>query len=155
MSNKVCCFSGHRNISSQKKSAVYSKLIDEIKTLINVGYDTFICGGALGFDTLCAQAVLEIKNSNNDIKLVLALPCKNQTKNWKQADIDIYKYILERSDEVIYISENYYNGCMHKRNKFMVDNSSQCICYLDKSYGGTAFTVKYATEKGLKLINLA
>lgn len=109
MSNKVCCFSGHRNISSQKKSAVYSKLIDEIKTLINVGYDTFICGGALGFDTLCAQAVLEIKNSNNDIKLVLALPCKNQTKNWKQADIDIYKYILERSDEVIYISENYYN----------------------------------------------
>lgn len=35
MSNKVCCFSGHRNISSQKKSAVYSKLIDEIKSLIN------------------------------------------------------------------------------------------------------------------------
>lgn len=154
MKNKICCFSGHRKMS-EEKSKVYEKLNKQINILINEGYDTFICGGALGFDTLCALAVLKAKDNNECIKLVLALPCENQTKNWRQNDIDIYNSIIEKSDKVIYTSSQYYNGCMHRRNRFMVDNSSCCICYLNNSYGGTAYTVKYADCQGLRIINLA
>lgn len=155
MKTKTCCFSGHRNMPAEEKSKVYKKLNKQIEILINDGYDTFICGGALGFDTLCASAVLAAKSSNDNIRLVLALPCKNQAERWKQKDIDIYNSIIEKSDKVIYTSSHYYNGCMHKRNRLMADNSSCCICYLKKPFGGTAYTVKYASEKGLKIINLA
>ena len=45
-------------------------------------------------------------------------------------------------------------GCMHKRNRHLVDNSSVCVCYLNKENGGTAYTVDYAGKKGLEIINL-
>ena len=106
MKNKTCCFSGHRKMS-EEKSKVYEKLNKQINILINEGYDTFICGGALGFDTLCALAVLKAKDNNECIKLVLALPCENQTENWRQNDIDIYNSIIEKSDKVIYTSSQY------------------------------------------------
>lgn len=154
MKSKTCCFSGHRKIF-EEQTKVYEKLNRQIPALIKAGYNTFICGGALGFDTLCAQAVLKAKCSYSGIKLVLALPCRNQTDRWTQKDIAVYNSIIEKSDKVIYTSSQYYSGCMHRRNRFMVDNSACCICYLNKSCGGTAYTVKYAAEKGLHIINLA
>lgn len=66
-----------------------------------------------------------------------------------------YKRILACSDKVVYTSERYYNGCMHKRNRHLVDNSSLCICYLTKQNGGTVYTVKYAKEKGFAVVNIA
>ena len=43
---------------------------------------------------------------------------------------------------------------MHKRNRYLVDNSSVCICYLTEATGGTAYTVDYAQTKNLTVINL-
>ena len=37
----------------------------------------------------------------------------------------------------------------------MVDNSSVCVCYLNRESGGTAYTVDYARKNGLEIINLA
>ncbi len=45
--------------------------------------------------------------------------------------------------------------CIVKRNRHLVDYSSACICYLNKSTGGTAYTVEYAKKRGLQIINLA
>ena len=67
----------------------------------------------------------------------------------------IYESIKEQADKVVYTSEEYTRGCMHKRNRHLVDNSSVCICYLTESTGGTAYTVNYAKEKGLMTINVA
>ena len=36
--------------------------------------------GALGFDTIAAQAVLSVKETYPEVKLILVLPCENQTK---------------------------------------------------------------------------
>jgi len=44
---------------------------------------------------------------------------------------------------------------MHLRNRYMVDHSCTCICYLTETTGGTAYTVKYAREKGLHIFNIA
>ena len=43
---------------------------------------------------------------------------------------------------------------MHKRNRHLVDNSSLCIAYLTKESGGTAYTVNYARQSGLTIINI-
>lgn len=122
---------------------------------IEQGYRYFGCGGALGFDTLAAQTVLEMKNEYPEIRLILVLPCCNQMRCWKEADIAEYERIMKAADKVTYTSEQYYSGCMHKRNRHLVDNSSLCICYLTEPSGGTAYTVNYARTQGLKIINVA
>ena len=76
--------------------------------------------GALGFDTLAALAVLELKQQYPQIKLILVLPCRNQTREWKEADIQKYEWIKSKADKVVYTSEHYYNGCMQKRNRHLI-----------------------------------
>ena len=66
-----------------------------------------------------------------------------------------YKDILALADEVRYVCESYCTGCMHLRNKVMVDNSRVLIAYHTDSRGGTAYTVSYAKEKKREIINVA
>lgn len=122
---------------------------------IEQGYHYFGCGGALGFDTLAAQTVLRLREIYPEIRLILVLPCRNQTRGWKQDDVAEYDRIMKAADKVTYTSEQYYSGCMHKRNRHLVDYSSLCICYLTEQSGGTAYTVNYAQSQGLKIINVA
>lgn len=126
-----------------------------IEEAIQSGYLYFGTGGALGFDTLAAKAVLKLKHKYPQIKLILVLPCKSQTRGWPQADIDEYERIKQQADKVVYTSEEYFNGCMQKRNRHLVDGSSLCIAYLTKETGGTAYTVKYAKKNGVIVVNLA
>lgn len=96
------------------------------------------------------------KRAENSALFYLFFPifsCENQTKFWKQQDIDVYNDIKLRADKVKVLAPHYYNGCMQKRNRHLVDCSSACICFLTKHEGGTAYTVDYAKQKGLYLIN--
>ncbi|MBQ3573755.1 MAG: DUF1273 family protein [Clostridia bacterium] len=148
-----CCFTGHRYIANAHMEKLISNLPDIIKELAESGVTDFIAGGALGFDTLAAMLVIRERESNPDIRLILALPCKNQTSGWHKKDVAIYNEILSLADEVIYVSEEYTNGCMLKRNRFMVDSSAHCVFYMSAPRGGTAYTVKYALENELEMHN--
>ena len=66
-----------------------------------------------------------------------------------------YERIKALADKVVYTSQEYTKGCMHKRNRHLVDHSSVCVCYLTKKDGGTAYTVDYAEKQGLEIFNLA
>lgn len=153
--NQTCCFTGHRYIAPQDIEAVYKTTKEVISMLASKGVKYFGTGGALGFDTIAAQAVLSVKNIYPEIKLILVLPCENQIKYWKQTDIDVYYDILAKADKVKYLSKRYYDGCMQKRNHHLVDCSSYCVCYLKKHTGGTAYTVSYAKSNNLKIINVS
>ena len=99
---------------------------------IQSGYRCFITGGAIGFDTLSAQTVLNAKQEHRrkKIKLILAIPYPQQAEKWNKADVDKYEHIKALADEVIYISKEKKKGCMHARNRYMIDNSSLCIAYI-------------------------
>lgn len=155
MKEKTCCFTGHRQIYGKDIEKVKENLKKTIVNSINQGYIYYGAGGALGFDTIAALTVLELKKDYPYIKLILVLPCLNQTKGWSKKDIAVYEYIKANCDKCVYGSKEYTKGCMLKRNRHLVDNSSLCICYLTKSTGGTAYTVRYARQKNLKVINLA
>ena len=66
-----------------------------------------------------------------------------------------YERIKALADKVVYTSQEYTKGCMHRRNRHLVDHSSVCVCYLTKKDGGTAYTVDYAEKQGLEIVNLA
>ena len=64
----------------------------------------------------------------------------------------LYHRLLDEADEVIYVSEEYTDGCMKKRNRYMVERSDYCICVQIYQMGGTVQMVKYAKKKGLRVI---
>lgn len=155
MRSKTVCFTGHRELSADDLPEISKHLEDTLATLIEQDYCYFSAGGALGFDTLAAQTVLRLRERYPQIRLILVLPCLNQSRGWPQADIDTYEEIKRCADKVTYTSEHYFRGCMQKRNRHLVDNSSVCICYLTNPVGGTAYTVDYARRMGLRIINIA
>ena len=153
MINQTCCFTGHRKIPLDQLESVTQRLRDAVIASIKDGYLYFGAGGVLGFDTLAAQTVLNLKKDYPQIKLILVLPCKTQTRGWRQEYIEEYNRIIRAADKVVYTSNNYYNGCMQIRNRHLVEYSSLCICYLNKTTGGTAYTVEYAKKNKLNIIN--
>lgn len=151
----TCCFTGHRRLPKDKLESIVIHLNREIDNLITQGVTTFISGGALGFDQIAASLIIAKKEMSYDIKLIFVLPCKNQDNCWNSKQKRLYRSMLLEADEIIYTSEHYSDDCMKKRNQFMVDSSSYCICAKLYSNSGTELTVKYAIEKGLKVINVA
>lgn len=155
MRERTCCFTGHRDLPVRGQEKLAAKLEDTIIGLIDRGIQFYGAGGARGYDTLAAQTVLRLKERHPHIKLILVLPCLTQTRKWPVADIKEYERIKALADKVVYTSQEYAKGCMHKRNRHLVDHSSVCVCYLANDYGGTAYTVGYAEKQGLEVINLA
>lgn len=155
MRKRTCCFTGHRNIPPGEREELAQRLEKTILRLYQNGIRYFGAGGALGFDTLAARAVLRLREECPGIRLILVLPCPSQTKGWKPQDAAEYERIKSHADEVIYTSQEYTRGCMHKRNRYLVDHSGICVCFLTKDSGGTAYTVRYARTHGLEIINLA
>lgn len=153
--NTACCFTGHRFLPKEQTGLLNTRLTMEIDNCIAQGITTFISGGALGFDQLAAVAIAEKKKKCPSLRLILALPCKNQDARWTSAQRTTYEYLLSFADQIIYISEAYDRGCMKRRNYFMVDHSSHCICALLHGKSGTEQTVNYAKEKGLTVVNIA
>ena len=106
MINQTCCFTGHRRIPLDQLESVTQRLRDAVIASIKDGYLYFGAGGALGFDTLAAQTVLNLKKDYPQIKLILVLPCRTQTRGWKQEDIEEYNRIMKGADKVVYTSHD-------------------------------------------------
>lgn len=155
MKEKTCCFSGHRIISSDDYETIKKSLYNTVEDLIKNGVIYFGSGGAMGFDTLAAEAVIELRKKYSQVRLIMVYPCRNQTVFWKEKDRERYEKIKAVCDKTVYISESYDKNCMMRRNRHLVDCSGYCVCFLKKADGGTAYTVNYAVQKGLKIINIA
>ena len=153
---KTCFFTGHRFISREILPLLKSALREELLNAINGGFTHFISGGAVGFDTMAAEEVINMREDYDMIKLVLYLPCKEHFLNWSEADKNRFHAVLSSADEVYYVSkEQYKEGCMRRRNLAMAEASDMCIAYLKNLQSGTAQAVKMAQNKGLSVINLA
>jgi len=151
---KTCCFTGHRIIKITPE--LVQRLKDTITKLIERDVTDFYNGGAIGFDMLCAETVIELKAEYPDIKLHLLLPCppEDQVKGWNKAQIARYNEILQAADSVTVLSEHYTDDCMKQRNERLVELSDCCICYCTNPRSGTGQTVRMAREKGIDVINL-
>lgn len=145
-----CSFTGHRELADLDVA-----LLDRvIKNLIISGCTRFLCGMAQGFDLTAAESVLALKKEYPTVELVACVPCEGQSRYYSSADRARYDRVLKSCSEVIVLSEDYYQGCMHVRDRFMVDNSDVVVCYLRKKSGGTYYTVKYAKTHDKKVIEL-
>ena len=151
---KICCFTGHRSIDYSDLLRLDGLLARTITKLAMSGVKIYRAGGAIGFDTLAALKVIELRESLG-LELELILPCRNQSEKWCPRDRKYYDYILSRADRHRYISDVYTRDCMLERDRRLVDGSDFCVAFCKKSTGGTAYTLCYAIKSGLEIINLA
>lgn len=153
---RTCFFTGHRIISGDKLNIIKEKLEKYIENMI-IEYDVknFISGGALGFDTIAASAVVKMREKYPHIRLIMYLPCYKQELKW--SDIQKYRYrmLLSKADEVLYVNEEYTDDCMRLRNLKMVKDSFFCIAFCIRYKSGTGMTLKNAKSAGHNIINIA
>ncbi len=151
---RTVCFTGHRRISHEATERLPELLEGTIAELCERGATTFRTGGAMGFDTLAALAVLEMKKEFPRIRLELVLPCRDQTKDWDETGKQIYHYIMQKADTYRFLFDAYFEGCMLERDRQLVEGSDVCVAYCAHSQGGTAYTYTLAMREGVEIINL-
>ncbi len=149
------CFTGHRRIENERISEISAMLERTLRILISHGITRFLAGGALGFDTIAALTVLDLKKEFPNIRLELILPCRSQTKFWSDDDRALYQRILKSADSSVFLHDSYTADCMHDRNRRLVDDCDICVAFLEYSGGGTAYTVSYALKCDKPIINIA
>ena len=160
--NETCCFTGNRphklpwggDESDPACRRFITDLQTELTRLIGLGFRHFICGMALGADTLFAEAVLKLKSEFPDITLEAAVPCPEQPDRWSEKDRKRYQNILEQCDTVTMVSARYTADCMMQRNRYMVDRAALVIAFSRAQRGGTTGTVRYAEKQGKATVKL-
>lgn len=153
---KACFFTGHRIIAAKKRGIITGFLRGEILNQINDGTTVFISGGALGFDTLAAEQVLDIQKDYDKIRLCLYLPCHDHDAAWNYSDRLRFSDIKAQANEIYYVTDGTYTDtCMQKRNRAMVEASDSGIAYMINALSGTAQTLRYAQNKGIDVVNIA
>ena len=152
--NTTCCFTGHRDVPPAARARIAGETERAVRELYARGYRSFVCGGAVGFDQLCAELILRLRRELPGMRLELVLPCGDQDKMFPPSAKIAYRRTIELADSVEVLSESYTKYCMHQRNRAMADRSSVCVAYCTKPYGGTAYTVDYARNRGLEIISI-
>ena len=149
---KSCFFIGHREANERLLPELIT-VVEQLVTDEQVSY--FYVGGYGGFDRLAAERVLEMRRRFDFVHLDLILPCHGQTRGWPTEEAVAYRRIMAEADRVVFLQEQYSDGCMQRRNLQLLAGSSVCVCYQTHAGGGTAFTVTHAKRQGLRVINLA
>ena len=153
----ICCVTGHRSkgfpFLCEETEALYReylrKLNFKVQNLVGEGYQYFITGMAEGADLDFANCVLDLKRLNKTIFLEAALPFPVSAAKRKTAYNEQRDQILEQCDQGYVVSKQYYRGCMHKRNRYMVDQSDLVLAIWNgREEGGTWDTICYAKAKG-------
>ena len=176
---KVCCFTGHRPeklYGYDIYSPEYIKLAKIIKNyiikeLIPAGYDTFVVGGALGFDTVAFFIINKLKNRHPNLRIILAVPFKNQPIKWNNEDRNRYNEMLKLADAVVQVDEvllikkygekyvlskefqqlgQFSKSKLFDRNNYMVNISDFIIGVWDGSKSGTGQCIQYAQKNKVK-----
>lgn len=157
--NSTVSFTGHRperfggyHEDSDLVNAVKSELRSKIAGAINLGYECFITGMALGVDTWAGEIVLEFQKEFPEVRLICAVPFAGQERMWPLQAKKRYWNLIDNASEVEIVSEgDYSREKMQVRNEWMVDNSAVVISVWDGTNGGTANCVRYAKSQKVKI----
>lgn len=144
-------FTGPREMKTAEET-VRRRLNTLMAVLTTKGVFRYCCGGAKGFDLLAAETVMERKQTDPSLQLILILPYKPRAQ---RPEADPYFHIKAQADQIIYTSETYFQGCMHRRNRQLVDRSRYCVALLERHQGGTFYTVQYALRQHAEVYDLA
>lgn len=106
---------------------------------------------ALGFDSIVAEAIIELKKEGFNTNFIACIPFEGQANFWSDEAKKKYEEYLQYTDSSIILYKRYTKSCMFERNKFMIDNADILIVFTDSFEGGTGQAIKLAKNKGIKV----
>ncbi len=151
---RVCAFTGHRRITGGHTGPLVELLDRAIEYAYGQGCRVFLSGGAVGFDTLAARRVLKFRMTHPEVRLELVLPCINQDERWNDVQRDAYEFLLRNADAVRYVTNDYTDGCMKRRNEMLAEEADIVVAYVTRPTSGAAQTVRMAEKLGRLVYNL-
>ena len=86
---------------------LFAGMVTEIKSLYASGCRNFFSGMAEGGDLVFAKAVLAARNELTDIRLVAAIPFREQSARYSDMNKRLYISLLEEADKTVVLSESY------------------------------------------------
>ena len=151
------CFAGHRNFIVTPE--IKKRLTETLKSLIERGAEDFYAGGSLGWDMLCEDVVLELKESFPNITLNIILPCPadQQSAKWNAKQKSHFYAILKGADSVEVASKKFFYSCTKIRNRRLVELADCCVCYCESknNSSSTGQTILMAEKAKLAVFNIA
>ncbi len=152
--SETCCFTGHRNIPPHEEQKILTRVRHLLRPLFSAGVKYFGVGGAVGFDMIVAEYLLDLRDRERmQIRIISVLPFPEWREKWSEPEILRQDRIMERSDKVTFARQENCKDVFLIRDRMLVDGSGYCISYCNRRSGGTAYTVRYAMKQGLKVYN--
>ena len=157
----TCAFSGHRpeklpwgeDESDPRCAALKIRLEQELRKLCEAGCLRYLCGMARGTDLYYLEALLKLRAAY-PLTVEAVVPCPSQSDSWPREEQLRYLRALGACDRTTVLEEKYSDGCMLRRNRYMVEHANILLTVFDGSPGGTAATVRYARSRGLQIISI-
>lgn len=172
---KIICFSGHRasklcGWDVRKYERCQAQLLDLVSRLYDMGYETFITGGAQGFDQLVFWAVEELKETRPDAHNWLFGPFPGHESMWartglfSQADytkmkVKADRYVLTKPEKPD--TKDGVVRALSQRNTDMLRASDALCAFINpdelnntQAHSGTKSCVNTAGRQGLKIITV-
>lgn len=147
--NTTCAVSGHRVLPRDFDRALLRR---DLAGIITSGYDTFLIGMALGFDTECFHAIEDLRSEYPSVRIAAIVPCVGQATYFNRKDTAEYYRMLSVADERAVLAEAYTPRCMLDRNDFLVDNCSLLYSFFRGATGtGTYYTVRKAASERIEI----
>ena len=143
-------FTGHRTYDGSIDEAVENA----VRRLYDRGFRVFLTGMAAGFDLSAGECVARLKAVLPGLQLHCVVPFAGHRSSMSGDAGRRYDRLLDVADEVTTLAIRYDSRVYHRRNDFLVENSSAVIAYFDGRKGGTEYTVRRAVSMGLEVDNL-
>ena len=139
----VCTFFGHGECYGLDPAVLRSAIAE----LIEQDVTEFVVGNHGAFDAMVFSCLQDLSEVYPEISYSVALAYLPTHKE----DCDIYR------------GHSFYPEGMEigpakfaieRRNKWMIDASDCCVCYIDHTWGGAYKFARMAKNRGLQVINL-
>lgn len=148
-----CCFTGHRpeklRLSERKLAA---QLEMEIKRAIASGFTTYITGMAKGVDLIAAEIVLRLREGDDRLKLICALPHPGFGQHWGGGWTERFQRVLAQADLSRTICPGFSRASYQARNEWMVRHSALVIAVFNGESGGTKNTLDFAQRSNVPCV---
>ena len=151
----TCCFTGHRNLPIHQEEEIWQRVCTRLYPLLERGVRYFGVGGAIGFDTLVAEKLLNLRKTYPQIRVILVQPFQGYQSRWTPAQQARAAAVENRADKVVICCQTPSREAFLARDRHLVDGSAYCIGYCTRSTGGTAYTLRYAQKQELQVWNIA
>lgn len=157
LQSNSAAFTGHRRMTfraGDDMDALRRRLDTLLVQLYRRGYRNFYSGMAMGFDLVAARAVIGLRRSHSDVRLIAAVPFAGQARRYPALWRSEYERVLAQADRVDVLAERYEPHIYLRRDRYMVERASVVAAWFDGRSGGTAYTVDFARSLGREVVNL-